>query len=136
MIRARHIASMRCLTLRIRLCVKYSDVCSLRNDLINFFRQQTNELQPPGCFEIWKLERALSDELFLLRDNPRHVEIIRRLRAVGILSNNYVTLFRAQHVHGLRPISGKVIGTSECPQSFPNMTSMSPLDVDLEGQLS
>ncbi len=135
-VRTRHKTGMAGFAMLVRLCVKYGDVCSLRNDFVIVLWQQANQLQSPRCLQIGQLEGTLSDELFLLGDNPGHVEVIRRLSSVGVLPNDNVTLFRPQHVHGLCAIGSQVIGTSERPQSFPNMAGMAPGNVDLECQLS
>src|SRR5690349_7396538 len=121
--------------LLVRLCVKYSDVCSLRNNFFMVLWQQADKLLSSLCLQPGQLKGTLSDELFLLRDNPGHIEVIWRLRPVSILPYDNVALFRPQHMHGLRAIRSQVIGTSQRPQSFPDMTGITPFNVDLECQL-
>src|SRR4051812_32256329 len=101
-----------------------------------FFWQQPNQLWSPSCLQIRQLEGALSDELLFLGNDPGHAEVMRRLSPVSILPNDYVTLFCPQHVHGLCAIGSQVIGTSELPQSFPNITGMAPRNIDLECKFS
>src|SRR5258708_13830573 len=99
-------------------------------------RQQADQLQPPRCFQVGELEGTLSDKLFLFGDDPGHVEVIRRLGAVGILPNDDVTFFRPQHVHGLRPVGSQIVRTSKGPKSFPDRAAMTPGYFDLESKLA
>ena len=78
----------------VRVCVKYGDVCSLRNDFDIVLWQQANQLWSTRRLQPGQLKGALPDELLFFGDNLGHVEVMRRLRSVGILPNDNVTLFR------------------------------------------
>src|ERR1700675_2256074 len=77
------------------------DLRSLLEHDACLFGAETNQLFARGGLHGCALQRALADEVrFVLADGPGEPGVVGRHGAVGILSNNDVALFRAQHMHG------------------------------------
>jgi len=79
------------------------------------------------------LERALADEVTLgLHHNPAEVGIIRCHRAIGVLADDDVALFRAQHVHCLGAIRANAVVTAGIEDRLPRLHAAIARHADFE----
>ena len=68
-------------------------------------REQRHELLAILAQRVRPHERTLADEIALRRvHDPSHPEVVRRDRAVGLLSDDHVALLCPEDVHRLGPV--------------------------------
>src|SRR4051812_45882000 len=79
------------------------DLRALRQDGLPVHGQQTDQLLAQRVLVSDPGEGPLADEVgLLLRDGPRHAEVVRGDRSVGVLPDDRVALLGPEDVHGLR----------------------------------
>src|SRR5690606_10310857 len=82
---------------------------------------QAHELLAARRLQIGPLQPANADEVGLvLADRPGQAAVVRRHRAVGLLADDDVTLFGAQHMHRLGAVGAGAVLLSFDPDRLPH----------------